>query len=72
MIENDKMSTELFYQSKQTEDIIQENIKLKEDNKALKRKVDLLSKTEEDFSKKNQSNKQLIKSLTAALKCIYN
>ncbi len=63
MLENDKMNNELSFQSRQTEDIIEENNKLREEIKMLKRRVEMLSQMEEELSKKNQSNQQAIKML---------
>ena len=69
MIVNDQINNELAFQAKQTEDILQDNIKMKEENKALRRKVELLQSMEDELTKKNQSNQQIIKVLLAKLKC---
>ena len=68
MIENDQINSELAFQSKQVEDILQENIKLKEEIKLAKRKVDMVTQIEEELTKKNQSNQQIIKVLLGKLK----
>jgi hypothetical protein len=70
MVENDKMNAELAFQAKLTEDVVEENTKLRENIKLLRRKVEMLYQLEQDLSKKNQSNHQVIKMLLAKLKGI--
>jgi regulator of replication initiation timing len=60
MVENDQIITELSYQSKQVEEILHENVKLKEENKSLRRKLSVLTQLEDELTKKNQNNQQII------------
>lgn len=68
MVENDQIISELSYQSKQVEEILQENIKLKEESKTLRRKLSVLTQLEDELTKKNQTNQQIIKALLGKLK----
>jgi regulator of replication initiation timing len=72
MVENDQIITELSYQSKQVEDILQENLKLKEESRTMRRKLSVLTQLEDELTKKNQTNQQIIKSLLEKLKCNYS
>lgn len=67
MIENDKMNSEIQFQSKQTEGLIEDNIKIKEENRLLKRKLELSAQLEDELSKKNQANQTIIKELSKKL-----
>jgi regulator of replication initiation timing len=68
MAENDQINSELSYQSKQVDDILTENKKMKEESKTLRRKLAVLTQLEEELTKKNQSNQQIIKVLLGKLK----
>ena len=68
MIENDKISSELKFQAQQTQGLMEENGKLKEENKVVKRKLDVLSQLEQELSRKNSSSQQQIKQLSAKCK----
>ena len=53
--ENEQMSSELAWQSKETEKLIRKNDKLTGENAALKRELQLHSQTQEQFAKKARS-----------------
>ena len=50
--ENEQMSSELAWQSKETEKLIRKNDKLVADNNGLKRELSLHEQTEEEFARK--------------------
>ena len=50
--ENEQMSSELAWQSRETEKLIRRNDKLTKDNSALKRELGLHQQTQEDFARK--------------------
>mmetsp|Transcript_26507 Transcript_26507/g.50366 ORF Transcript_26507/g.50366 Transcript_26507/m.50366 type:complete len:539 (+) Transcript_26507:469-2085(+) len=68
IMENEQMSSELAYQSRQTEKLLQKNLKLLEDNAALKRGLELSKQTEGELAKRNHVYQKTIKTLLAKLK----
>lgn len=64
MIENEKLNNELKFQQQQTQSLMEENDKLKEDNRNFKKKVELFQQLEAELSKKNAMAHHTIKTLT--------
>ena len=54
--ENEQMSSELAWQSKETEKLIKKNDKLLAENAGLKRELSLHKQTQEEFAKKVKPN----------------
>lgn len=65
--ENAQMSTELAWQSKETERLMRRGDVLGEENKKLKREVALHKQTEEEFARKSNGFQQTIQTLLARL-----
>ena len=65
--ENEQMSSELAWQSKETEKLIRKNEKLMADNQSLKRELSLHQQTEEEFARKVHVYQKTIKTLLAKL-----
>lgn len=68
IMENEQMSSELAYQSRQTEKLLQKNLKLLDENNALKRSLELSKQTEGELAKRNHVYQKTIKTLLAKLK----
>uniref|UniRef100_A0A7S3G3T4 Cilia- and flagella-associated protein 157 n=1 Tax=Palpitomonas bilix TaxID=652834 RepID=A0A7S3G3T4_9EUKA len=68
IIENEKMSTELAYQSRETEKLILVNEKVSTENRALKREIELFKQTEKELAKRNHSYLRTIRTLLTKLK----
>jgi myosin heavy subunit len=65
--ENEQMSSELAWQSKETEKLIRKNDKLVGENQMLKRDLSLHKQTQEEFARKVNVYQKTIKSLLAKL-----
>lgn len=65
--ENEQMSSELAWQSRETEKLIRRNDKLMNENAGLKRELGLHKQTQEDFAKKVNVYQKTIKTLLAKL-----
>mmetsp|Transcript_32875 Transcript_32875/g.81871 ORF Transcript_32875/g.81871 Transcript_32875/m.81871 type:complete len:543 (+) Transcript_32875:219-1847(+) len=65
--ENEQMSSELAWQSKETEKLIRKNDKLIQENQSLKRELALHKQTQEEFAKKVHVYQKTIKTLLAKL-----
>ena len=65
--ENEQMSSELAWQSRETEKLIRRNDKLISENSALKRELGLHKQTQEDFARKVNVYQKTIKTLLAKL-----
>jgi hypothetical protein len=65
--ENEQMSSELAWQSKETEKLIRKNDKLVADNNSLKMELSLHEQTEEEFARKVHVYQKTIKTLLAKL-----
>lgn len=65
--ENEQMSSELAWQSKETEKLIRKNDKLQADNQGLRRQLSLHQQTQEEFAKKVHVYQKTIKTLLAKL-----
>ena len=67
IMENDQMTTELQYQSKETERIVRKNSKLTTENTTLKRELDLAAQTQQIMAKKTMFYQSLISKLQAKI-----
>jgi len=65
--ENEQMSSELAWQSKETEKLIRKNDKLKSDNASLQRELSLHKQTQEEFARKVNVYQKTIKTLLVKL-----
>jgi hypothetical protein len=63
IMENEQMTTELQYQSRETERLLKMNTKLRSDNKQLKRSVGLTEEAGREYAKKTHFYQKLIKKL---------
>ena len=63
IMENEQMTTELQYQSRETERLLKMNTKLRADNKNLKRNVSLTEEAGREYAKKTYFYQKLIKKL---------
>merc|ERR1740138_412513 len=63
--ENEQMSSELAWQSKETEKLIRKNDKLMTENASLKRELSLHKKTQEEIARKVNVYQNTIKTLLA-------
>ena len=63
IMENEQMTTELQYQSRETERLLKMNTKLRSDNKNLKRSVSLTEEAGREYAKKTHFYQKLIKKL---------
>ena len=63
IMENEQMTTELQYQSRETERLLKMNTKLRSDNKELKRNVSLTEEAGREYAKKTYFYQKLIKKL---------
>ena len=68
--ENEQMSSELAWQSKETEKLIRKNDKLVGENQALKRELSLHKQTQEEFARKQNVYQKTIKTLLAKLNAL--
>jgi FtsZ-binding cell division protein ZapB len=68
IMENEQMSSELSYQSRQTEKLLEKNRKLLEENGDYRRQVDLYKQTETELAKRNHVYQKTIKTLLGKLK----
>ena len=68
--ENEQMSSELAWQSKETEKLIRKNDKLVAENKALRRDLSLHTQTQEEFARKVNVYQKTIKTLLAKLNAL--
>ena len=68
--ENEQMSSELAWQSKETEKLIRKNDKLVGESQALKRELSLHRQTQEEFAKKVNVYQKTIKTLLAKLNAL--
>ncbi|KXZ48884.1 hypothetical protein GPECTOR_24g173 [Gonium pectorale] len=67
IMENEQMSIELSYQSRQTEKLLNKNSKLTEENAELRRQLELSQQTEEELARRNNLYQKTIKTLLAKL-----
>ena len=63
IMENEQMTTELQYQSRETERLLRMNTKLRAENKKLKRSVELTEEAGREYAKKTHFYQKLIKKL---------
>lgn len=68
IMENEQMSSELSYQSRQTEKLLEKNRKLLEDNGEYRRQMDLYKQMEVELAKRNHVYQKTIKTLLSKLK----
>lgn len=68
VLQNHQLTTELEYQSKQTEKLLFKNSKLQEQLNALKRDVDIHKQVENELAKRSHFFQKLIKKLSARIK----
>lgn len=68
IMENEQMSIELAYQSRQTEKLLHKNQTVMEENSDLRRQLELSRQTEEELAKRNNVYQKTIKSLLTKLK----
>ncbi|MEW5319047.1 MAG: hypothetical protein WDW38_010223 [Sanguina aurantia] len=68
IVENEQMSIELSYQSRQTEKLLGKNSMLVEENHNLRRQLGLSKQTEEELARRNNVYQKTIKSLLTKLK----
>lgn len=62
------MTTELEYQSKQTEDLLYKNTKMKTQIETLKREIDIHKEVEKELAKRSHFCQKVIKRLRGELK----
>ncbi|GLC46586.1 hypothetical protein PLESTB_001618000 [Pleodorina starrii] len=67
IMENEQMSIELSYQSRQTEKLLNKNSKLTEENAELRRQLELSKQTEEELARRNNLYQKTIKTLLSKL-----
>ncbi|GFR49769.1 hypothetical protein Agub_g11933, partial [Astrephomene gubernaculifera] len=67
IMENEQMSIELSYQSRQTEKLLNKNSKLMEENAELRRQLELSKQTEEELARRNNLYQKTIKTLLSKL-----
>ncbi|EFJ51363.1 hypothetical protein VOLCADRAFT_103408 [Volvox carteri f. nagariensis] len=67
IMENEQMSIELSYQSRQTEKLLNKNSKLTEENAELRRQLELSKQTEEELARRNNLYQKTIKTLLGKL-----
>mmetsp|Transcript_31038 Transcript_31038/g.73792 ORF Transcript_31038/g.73792 Transcript_31038/m.73792 type:complete len:572 (-) Transcript_31038:333-2048(-) len=68
IMENEQMSSELAYQSRQTERLMEKNSSLREEAADLRRQVELYKQTEGELAKRNHVYQKTIKTLLEKLK----
>ena len=68
ILENEQMTTELQYQSKETERLLRRYNRVAEENKRLKTDIDILKENEVEYAKKSHFFQKLIKKLHEKLK----
>ena len=68
ILENEQMTTELQYQSKETERLLRRFNRVSEENKRLKTDIDILKGNEVEYAKKSHFFQKLIKKLHEKLK----
>eukprot|EP00238_Polyblepharides_amylifera_P010930 CAMPEP_0196590072 /NCGR_PEP_ID=MMETSP1081-20130531/65461_1 /TAXON_ID=36882 /ORGANISM="Pyramimonas amylifera, Strain CCMP720" /LENGTH=518 /DNA_ID=CAMNT_0041913055 /DNA_START=52 /DNA_END=1605 /DNA_ORIENTATION=+ len=68
IMENEQMSSELAYQSRQTEKLLHKNVSLVDETATLKRSLELSKQTEGELAKRNHVYQKTIKTLLAKLK----
>lgn len=67
ILENEQMSSELAYQSRQTEKLLQKNEELLKQTADMRRKLDLFKQTEGELAKRNYIYQKTIKTLISKL-----
>ena len=70
MQENEKISAELVYQNKESQKILQKNIKFEEENRMLRRDLELHKQTEAELVKRNHAYMKTIKTLLGKVKTL--
>lgn len=68
VLQNHQLTTELEYQSKQTEKLLFKNAKLQEQVTTLKRDVEIHKQVEQELAKRSHFSQKLIKKLSAKIK----
>ena len=68
VLQNHQLTTELEYQSKQTEKLLFKNAKLQEQVTTLKRDVEIHKQVEAELAKRSHYSQSLIKRLTEKIK----
>lgn len=68
VLQNHQLTTELEYQSKQTEKLLFKNAKLQEQLNSLKRDVEIHKEVEAELAKRSHFFQKLIKKLSARIK----
>ena len=68
VLQNHQLTTELEYQSKQTEKLLFKNSKLQEQVTTLKRDVEIHKQVEQELAKRSHFSQKLIKKLSAKIK----
>ncbi|CAD8177752.1 unnamed protein product [Paramecium pentaurelia] len=68
VLQNHQLTTELEYQSKQTEKLLFKNSKLSEQVTSLKRDIEIHKQVEQELAKRSHFSQKLIKKLTAKIK----
>lgn len=63
IMENEQMSIELSYQSRQTEKLLNKNARLVDENAELRRQIELSKQTETELAKRNGLYQKTIKTL---------
>ena len=68
ILENEQMTSELSYQSRQTEKLLQRNDELLSENAEVRRKLELSKELEAEIAKRNNIYQKTIKTLVAKLR----
>ena len=66
IMENEQMSSELAYQSRQTEKLLQKNQTLVDENMDMKRQMELARQTQEELSRRNFVYQKTIRTLVGS------
>lgn len=68
VLQNHQLTTELEYQSKQTEKLLFKNSKLTEQVTSLNRDIEIHKQVEQELAKRSHFSQKLIKKLSARIK----
>ena len=68
ILQNHQLTTELEYQSKQTEDLLYKNTKMKSQIETFKREIDIHKEVEKELAKRSHFCQKVIKRLRSEIK----
>eukprot|EP00960_Hanusia_phi_P062405 765138-Hanusia_phi.AAC.1 len=70
MQENEKISAELLYQNKESQKILQKNLKIEDENRTLRQDLELRKQAESELVKRNHAYMKTIKTLLGKVKSL--